>query len=175
MRNKRFIVCALYSVLCILCAQAQMQVLTLDSCLSSARQHNCTIRSAALEVAVSQELKKQMLWKYFPQVSLQGVAFGAIKPIIDIDVSQTSMGGGVGTFLSDISKAITSNFDDTIDTNIKMVRWGASAQAQAVQPVYWGGQIVTANKLAKLGIDASKLKQEVSERDVLQEVVTPIG
>ena len=51
-----------------------------------------------------------------------------------------------------------------------MVRWGATAQAQAVQPVFWGGQIVTANQLAKLGIDASRLKQQVSERDVLQEV-----
>jgi len=51
-----------------------------------------------------------------------------------------------------------------------MVRWGVSAQAQALQPVYWGGQIVTANKLAKLGIEAARLKGEVSEREVLQEV-----
>lgn len=150
---------------------AQYEVLTLDSCLSRARQHNCTIRSAALEVAISQELKKQMLWKYFPQVSLQGFAFGAVNPIIDIDVSNLDMGGGLGTFLSDISKAVREGLgNDTLDSSIKMVRWGATAQAQAVQPVYWGGQIVTANQLAKLGIDASRLKQQVSERDVLQEV-----
>ena len=150
---------------------AQYEVLTLDSCLSSARQHNCTSRSAALEVAISQELKKQMLWKYFPQVSLQGFAFGAVNPIIDIDVSNLDMGGGLGTFLSDISKAVREGLgNDTLDSSIKMVRWGATAQAQAVQPVFWGGQIVTANQLAKLGIDASRLKQQVSERDVLQEV-----
>jgi len=151
---------------------AQYEMLTLDSCLSSARQHNCTIRSAALEVAVSQELKKQMLWKYFPQVSLQGFAFGAVSPIIDIDVSNASMGGGLGTFLADVSDFIRQSMgdNDTLDTSIKMVRWGVSAQAQAIQPVYWGGQIVTANRLAKLGIDASRLKQEVSERDILQEV-----
>ena len=150
---------------------AQYEVLTLDSCLSRARQHNCTIRSAALEVAISQELKKQMLWKYFPQVSLQGFAFGAVNPIIDIDVSNLDMGGGLGTFLSDISKAVREGLgNDTLDSSIKMVRWGATAQAQAVQPVFWGGQIVTANQLAKLGIDASRLKQQVSERDVLQEV-----
>ena len=150
---------------------AQYEVLTLDSCLSSARQHNCTIRSATLEVAISQELKKQMLWKYFPQVSLQGFAFGAVNPIIDIDVSNLDMGGGLGTFLSDISKAVREGLgNDTLDSSIKMVRWGATAQAQAVQPVFWGGQIVTANQLAKLGIDASRLKQQVSERDVLQEV-----
>lgn len=149
---------------------AQYEVLTLDSCLSSARQHNCTIRSAALEVAISQELKKQMLWKYFPQVSLQGFAFGAVNPIIDIDVSNLNMGGGLGTFLSDVSNIVRELSGDSVDSSIKMVRWGATAQAQAVQPVYWGGQIVTANQLAKLGIDASRLKQQVSERDVLQEV-----
>ncbi len=171
MKNKRFlIILLLLSPFTFHLSPLKAQVLSLDSCLSSARQRNCTIRSAALEVAVSQEVKKQMLWKFFPQVSLQGFAFGAVNPIIDIDVSQTSMGGGVGTFLSDVSQAIREGFGDTIDTDIKMMRWGATAQAQAVQPVYWGGQIVTANKLAKLGIDASRLKQEVSERDVLQEV-----
>ena len=171
MKNKRFlIILLLLSPFTFHLSPLKAQVLSLDSCLSSARQRNCTIRSAALEVAVSQEVKKQMLWKFFPQVSLQGFAFGAVNPIIDIDVSQTSMGGGLGTFLSDVSQAIREGLGDTLDTNIKMVRWGATAQAQAVQPVYWGGQIVTANKLAKLGIDASRLKQEVSERDVLQEV-----
>lgn len=149
---------------------AQYEVLTLDSCLSRARQHNCTIRSAALEVAISQELKKQMLWKYFPQVSLQGFAFGAVNPIIDINVSNLDMGGGLGTFLSDVSNIVRELSSDSVDSSIKMVRWGATAQAQAVQPVFWGGQIVTANQLAKLGIDASRLKQQVSERDVLQEV-----
>ena len=50
------------------------------------------------------------------------------------------------------------------------MRWGVSAQAQAVQPLYWGGQIVNANKLAQLGIEVSQLREEVNERDVLQEV-----
>ena len=151
------------------------QLLTLDSCLSSARQRNCTIRSAALEVAISQEVKKQMLWKYFPQVSLQGFAFGAAKPLIDADVTEMGLKGGTkdllkSTFeiLDQIAKSSDPNAE--ISSNVQMLRWGGLAKAQAMQPVYWGGQIVTANKLAKLGIDASRLKQEVSERDVLQEV-----
>ena len=149
---------------------AQMQVLTLDSCLSAARQRNCTIKSAQLEVAVSREVKKQMLWKYFPQVDLSAFAFGSARPIVDIDVANANMGGDLGNFLTDVMKAITEGLGDSIGTDIKMIRWGAAAQARAVQPVFWGGQIVTANKLAKLGIDAAQLKEEVSERDVLQEV-----
>lgn len=159
----------LLAIGCWLLADAQ-QLLSLDSCLSSARQRNCTIQSAALDLAISQEVKKQMLWKYFPQVSLQGFAFGAAQPLVDIDASNTHMSGGLGTFLSDVSQAIAEGLGDTVDTEIKLIRWGVSAQAQAVQPLYWGGQIVTANKLAKLGIEAARLKGEVSERDVLQEV-----
>lgn len=168
MRNRRLII-GLLAIGCWLLADAQ-QLLSLDSCLSSARQRNCTIQSAALDLAISQEVKKQMLWKYFPQVSLQGFAFGAAQPLVDIDASNTHMSGGLGTFLSDVSQAIAEGLGDTVDTEIKLIRWGVSAQAQAVQPLYWGGQIVTANKLAKLGIEAARLKGEVSERDVLQEV-----
>jgi len=171
--NKRLII-GLLAISCWLLAPAQ-QLLSLDSCLSLARQHNCTIRSAALEVAVSQEMKKQMLWKYFPQVSLQGFAFGAAKPLIDADVTEMGLQGETKDLLRttfELLDALAKEKDPnaSVSSEIKMLRWGARANAQAVQPLYWGGQIVTANKLAQLGIDASRLKQEVSERDVEQEV-----
>ena len=149
---------------------AQYEVLTLDSCMRSAQQRNCTIRSAQLEVAISREVKKQMLWKYFPQVSINAFAFGAAKPLIEIDAANPHMSGDIGSFLSEVANYFLEDLKDSISTDISMIRWGVSAQAQAVQPLYWGGQIVTANKLAKLGIDAAQLKEEVSERDVLQEV-----
>ena len=169
MKNNRLILTLLLTFGCVTAALAQYPVLTLDSCLSSARQRNCTIRSAALEVAISQEVKKQMVWKFFPQVSLQGLAFGSAKPLIDADVTEMGIQGGTKDLLKSTFEILAA-MDSTISSEVKMLRWGAAAQAQAVQPLYWGGQIVLANKLAKLGIDASRLKQEVSERDVLQEV-----
>lgn len=116
-----------------------------------------------------------MLWKYFPQVSLQGFAYGAAKPLIDADVTETGLQGDTQDLLRstfEILNSIVQQEDPNkhISSEIKMLRWGGLANVQAAQPIYWGGQIVTANKLAKLGIDASRLKQEVSERDVLQEV-----
>lgn len=174
MRNKRYIICILCSVFCILCAHAQSEVLTLDSCLSSARQRNCTIRTAQLEVLIAREVKKQMLWKYFPQVTIEGFAYGAARHLVEADVTQ-GMEGSTGDFLKEVFELLTligqqSDPDYHLSPEIKMLRWGVSAQARAVQPLYWGGQIVNANRLAKLGINAAELKQEVSERDVLQEV-----
>ena len=127
MRNKRFVIlgCLLFA-LCQL-ALAQYEVLTLDSCLRSAQQRNCTIRSAQLEVAISREVKKQMLWKYFPQVSLSGFAFGAAKPLIEIDAANPNLSGGLGTFLSEIANYFLEDLKDSINTDISMVRWGVSA------------------------------------------------
>lgn len=170
MKNKRLIIGLFLAVCSWQWAFAQFEVLTLDSCLRSARERNCTIRTAQLDVAISREVKKQMLWKYFPQVSLSGFGFGSARPLIDFDISQSQVDGGLGSFLTDVAEAIKELSQDSISTDIKMIRWGVTAQARAVQPVYWGGQIVTANRLAKLGIDAAQLKEEVSERDVLQEV-----
>ena len=174
MRNKRFII-GLLAISCWLLAGAQTQILTLDSCLSSAKQHNCTIRSAQLEVAISREVKKQMLWKYFPQVSIEGFAFGAARHLVEADVTEMGLAGSTGDFLKqafDLLNALgqVDNPDFQLSSEVKWMRWGVSAQGKALQPVYWGGQIVNANKLAQLGIDAAQLKQEVSERDVLQEV-----
>lgn len=149
---------------------ARAEILTLDSCLEQARQHNCTIKSALLDVAISREVKKQVLWKYFPLVSINAMGFGAAKPLISFDVTSVGGGSDLGNMLKDVLDAIESLTGKPISSEINLMRWGVSAQAQLVQPLYWGGQIVTGNKLAKLGIDASQLKGEVSERDVLQEV-----
>ena len=174
MKNNRskigFVLVTLYFVLSPLILSAQ-QVLTLDSCLAYAKQRNCTIQSAQLEVAVSREMKKQMLWMYFPQVGLNGFAFSAIRPLIEIDVREVSNSPDMKDFLSELFNIIKeTDPESNVDPIIRKIRWGVSAQGQVLQPIFWGGQIVNANKLAKLGIEASQLKQAVSERDVLQEV-----
>ena len=78
---------------------SQQPVLTLDSCLASARQYNCSIRSSQLDVVIAREMKKQMVWKYFPQAGINAFVFGAATPLVDIDVTNASMSGGLGTFL----------------------------------------------------------------------------
>ena len=171
--NRSFIVTVLITLYLVLCpfALPAQELLTLDSCLAYAKQRNCTIQSAQLEVAISREMKKQMLWLYFPQVGLNGFAFGAVRPLIEFDVRDVSNSSDMKDFLSELFNLIKeSDPESNVDPIIRKIRWGVSAQGQALQPLYWGGQIVSANKLAKLGIEASQLKQEVSERDVLQEV-----
>ena len=62
------------------------EVLTLDSCLKAARQKNCTIQSALLDVQIAQQVKKQVFTKYFPQVNLSAFGFYALEPLVRISI-----------------------------------------------------------------------------------------
>ena len=147
------------------------EILTLDSCLELAKQNNCTIRAARLDVAMAEQVKKQVLWKYFPQVSVNAFAMHGLNPLVTMDLQHQETGFLTNLF-NDLSEYLNREYDGRKieDSDLKMLQYAFSAQLQAVQPVFWGGQIVTGNRLAALGIDASKLKSEVSERDLLQQV-----
>ena len=149
---------------------AKADILTLDSCLKMAQQHNCTIQAANLEVAMAEEVKKQVLWKFFPQVDITAFAFHGINPLVRIDLNYMNI-GNLNDIFTELSTTVAEEYDgQKLNSEIPLMQYLLVANAKAVQPVYWGGQIVNGNKLAKLGIDASKLKQEISERELLQQV-----
>ena len=153
---------------CALCG-ARAEVLTLDSCLNAARQRNCTIQSALLDVQISQQVKKQVFTKYFPQVNLVGFGFYALEPLVRVYIPglmQTPEAEEALKLIFDALKEENPNISDEFE----MLQWGVSAGASVVQPIFMGGRIVNGNKLAKLGIEASEKKVEISERDILQEV-----
>ncbi len=147
------------------------EILTLDSCLEMAKHNNCTIRAARLDVAMAEQVKKQVLWKFFPQVNVNAFALHGLNPIITMEL-QNQQTGFLSNLFHDLSEYLDREYDGRKieDSEIKAIQYAFSAQVMAVQPVFWGGQIVTGNRLASLGIDASKLKSEVSERDLLQQV-----
>ena len=55
-------------------------------------------------------------------------------------------------------------------TLFSLFHYGYSFGASAVQPVFMGGQIVTGNQLAKVGINAAELQSDLSRRDLLLDV-----
>lgn len=124
-------------------------VLTLDDCLELAQANSVAIQTAQLDIARAREVKHQMFAKYFPQVSGNFTGYHAFQNLIGID------------------KLLGEDFN--ID-DFGLMRRGISVGARAVQPVFAGGRIVTANQYAKLGIEVAELQAEVSEREALEEV-----
>jgi len=159
-----------FSIVALLCVwQACADVLTLDSCLSSARQRNCTIQSALKDVQIAQQVKKQVFTKFFPQVSLTAFGFYAIDPLVRIYIPglmQTSEGREA---MESVLESMREEHPD-MSKDLEMMRYGGSVGGLLVQPVFMGGRIVNGNKLAKLGVEAAEKQVEISERDILQEV-----
>lgn len=140
------------------------QELSLDSCLRLAVTNNIDIRNADLAIKEAEQTKKAVMTKYFPSVSASAQAFHSDKPYIEYgieDIKNTGVRDILRTIYNDIGPALG------IDDHLGFLEKGLVTGVVAVQPVYAGGRIVTGNKLASLGIEASTYKREIAERDLL--------
>ncbi len=151
-----------------LCCQASVAAtLTIDSCLSLAKQNNPSLRKAQLDILRAQEVKAQALTKYFPQV--QGMAFGyhALQPIVDVGIDDIG-----NASVRDLLTTLYGNYGAALglDNSINLFQYGYSAGVTAIKPVFMGGKIVAGNQLAKVGVEAAKLQAEIGERDILEQV-----
>ena len=109
-------------------------VLTLEQCRTMALANNAAVRTARNDVLSAQETRREAFTKYFPEVQ-----------------------GGVSAFWAN-HDIIQYNVLDLLTLGI--VKNGKAAGIWAVQPVFMGGRIVNGNKLAKVGEEAARIKQE---------------
>lgn len=156
-------------ILCLLAApMVQAQQLSLDSCLALAKQNNYTLRQANNDVRRAKEVQNQALTKYFPQVSANAVGYAALHPLLEVGIDGIDHAGVrdvLNTFYQTYGAALGLQNPYPI-----INQYGALTGASVVQPVYMGGKIVAGNKLAKVGVMAAELQQEVAERDKLLQV-----
>ena len=116
------------------------QTYTLEQCRSMALSHNIKMKKAQTEVRSAEETKKEALTTFFPTVSASGVAFNANKGLLEMELAP-----GMG---------------------MSMLKNGVVGSITATQPIFAGGQIVNGNKLAKVGVEVSKLQKWQSENEV---------
>ena len=143
------------------------QTLTLDSCLSLARQNNADIRASQFAVQKAQAVKDQAYTKYFPNVQLQGLGFIAAQPMISFGVDDISSND-----MRELMEAIYEAFSDETDINkrLELMKRGIGGALVATQPIFVGGRIINGNKLASMGVEAASLQADVKTRDVLEQV-----
>ena len=128
---------------------------SLDLLKQLAVENNYGLRSARNAIQQSKEVKSEALTKFFPQISATGFGFQNNKPMLDIDID-----------LPDAIAAIVPQ--GLIPANISLMKNGVYGSVSAIQPVFMGAQIINGNKLAKVGVEASELKMEVSADQVEQ-------
>lgn len=137
------------------------RLLTLEQCLERAKQNNHELRQAALEIEAATEQKREAFTNYFPRISANVMAFRCFDEMV-----KTS-----GTYPKEIA-AISPQFAPLIGMpySIEEFNRAYAVSGTLVQPLYYGGQIVYGNKLARVQEDAMTLKQQLTEKEVLQKV-----
>lgn len=168
--KKRHILSIIFALFCI-SVKAQTPVLTLDSCFALAKVNNVQLQTNQLEIEKAQQVKAQVFTKYFPQVSISYLAYFAARPIIEYginDIQDDDLGAFLSALITTLNDPEGANIG--LPTEINLMKKGHGVNATAMMPVYAGGRIKNGNQLANLGIEAARLKAEVSERDMLENI-----
>lgn len=128
-------------VLCLIpfLLSAQTQC-TLEECIEMALQNNARIKNAANNLQAANLTKESAFTQYFPSISATGTGFIADKAFVQMDVAPGQ--------------------------NISLLKDGIIGGITAVQPLFAGGQIVQANKLAKIGVETSRLQLHQTEDEI---------
>lgn len=143
------------------------QTLTLDSCLSLARRNNVEIRTSQLDIEHAREVKQQVFTKYFPQVSLAGLGYYSVNPIIHFSIEDVQS-NDMRELLQDLYDLVSAESD--VQNEVSLMKKGASGSVMVVQPLFTGGRIITGNKLANLGVEAAELQSEMKVRDIIENI-----
>ena len=146
--------------LCPLLCLAQ-QKLSLAQCLDSARLHNRTLQNAALAIESADMQISEARTKYYPQISANVMAFHTFDKMVKGD-------GTIPPEVAAISPALAPYAGQPYA--IREMNSAYTATLTAMQPIYAGGQITTANKLARLQRDVEELKLHLQERELEQKI-----
>lgn len=139
---------------------------TLEQLLDSARTHNIALRNGQRDIEAAQEQRKEAFTKFFPTVSATGAWFNANKSMAQTELDLTPyITPELGATLAQLLPAETLVALSS-PMSISMMKHGTIASITAIQPVFAGGQIINGNKLAKIGEEVSRLRQQLSEDEV---------
>lgn len=137
---KQLSILIILAVLAMTGLAAAQDSLSLDECITLALKNNCAVRNSSLELKASQQARLSALTEYFPNISAGGLVFKADDPLANVALGPISLG---------------------------LLEKGSTEFLTVTQPIFTGGRIVNGNRLAGVGVDASRLKEQVTREEVV--------
>lgn len=118
----------------------------LNACIKLAVKHNYTLVNAKKDIELSKQQQKEAFTKYFPNVSAGLTAYQAHTPLIE--------------------ESLTLPIPGVPAIPVAIMKKGYCESITAVQPIFTGGQIINANKLARVGKESNTLQAIRTEKQV---------
>ncbi|MCF0188542.1 MAG: TolC family protein [Bacteroidaceae bacterium] len=135
--------------------------LTLDQVRDMALQHNHKAKDAALTIQIAEQAVKQYRANFFPSIDLNGIAaYGTSKStLFAFPLSQYS---GLASLLIGEKVQLPD-----IDLTLKL-GWVVHGGVQFTQPIFMGGKIIAANKIAKRSLAMAKQNQRLTDTEIIE-------
>lgn len=121
-------------------SMSAQRIYTLDECLDEALKNNVRIKNADNNLSAAQHSSKEAFTKYFPSLSATGGGFMANKGLVQMEVAP--------------------------GMEMSLLKNGIVGGVSASMPLFAGGQIVNANKLSKVNVEATRLQRSLSVNEV---------
>lgn len=143
------------------------QELSLEQCKEMALRNNVKVQNAALDIESAKQLRNQALTKYFPDIKMAGGGYHALNPLFEIGIDNIE-----NATVRNLLNTLYFEYGATlgIPNSFSMFKNGYTANLTAMQPLYAGGQINNGNRLAKLGIEAAEMQNEIAQQEVILQV-----
>ena len=144
--NIKYLLSCVFLIGATTAASAQeKRILTLDECKERALKYNADIQTGKIDMEAARQTRKEAFTKYFPKISAGAATYKADDNLVKVDIPDlTQLGLPVPAM------------------EAGMLEEGNLVTVSAMQPVFAGGQIVNANKLAKTAMEASVLQLDVA-------------
>lgn len=113
---------------------------TLEQCHSMALKNNIRMKQAGIGLDSTIETRKEAFTKYFPTISATGTSYISNKGLVQMSLSP--------------------------DMQMSLLKNGIIGGVTATQPLFAGGRIINGNKLAKVGVEVSKLQMQQTQNEV---------
>lgn len=140
------------------------QNLSLDTCKQLALENNKKIKSAELKYSESSQLKKDAFTKFFPNVSAGAVAIKANDYLLKEKIPEANLPVYDG---NPVNLLTPTEFAYFPGMDLNLFDYANMGYVTAVQPVFAGGRIVNANKLAKQGEEIMENKLILTKEEVV--------
>ena len=170
MRKRIIYIAALLFLLPLPLSRAQTRLgLTLEQCKDLSEKNDTDLKNAALDISSAKALRQEAVSEFFPKLSLNALGFYALdEPLLKIGLKDVlGNSDGAQNLIDQIESAAPLY---GINTVASFLDYGYNASALLTQPIYAGGRIVNGNRLAKLNLQASRLKAASVARDKKVEV-----
>ena len=159
-------------------ASAQQNVLTLDSCRQMALGNNKTLTASKVQRTMAEQTRKAARTKYLPHLDVVGGAVFSSKEISILNNTQkntlnnigTNLGGMLGVSDPKVTGALDKIGQDVTDAFRPNNRQMYMVSAMVTQPVYMGGAITAANRIADITETMAANKEEVSRQTILHDI-----